>query len=136
MVEKISDRVINVLAHEGEAKLCRMMADLIRVLAVYSGVSWRSELIPDLLRFYQSLGRLEVVNSKLVDEALDKLQSEGLVTVEERVRGSWLRPGTITDKLVRLVDLATTIGILRGDQTFARYVHERYRGVRERLGKG
>ena len=135
MVEKISDRIANVLAREGEGKLYRMMADSIRVLAVYNGVSWRSELIPDLLRLYQFLGRLEVVNSRLVDEALDKLESEGLVTVEDRVRGSWLRPGTVTDKLVRLVDLPTTIGILRRDQTFARYMHERYRGVRESLGK-
>ncbi|MFQ6081584.1 MAG: hypothetical protein ACE5OW_07955 [Candidatus Bathyarchaeia archaeon] len=136
MREKISDRIANVLAREGEGELYRMMADSIRVLAVYNGVSWRSELIPDLLRLYRFLGRLEAVNSRLVDEALDKLESEGLVTVEKRVRGSWLRPGTITDKLVRLVDLATTTGILRRDQTFARYMHERYRVVRERLGKG
>jgi len=136
VIEKISDRIAKVLAREGESKLSRMMADSIRILAVYNGVSWRSELIPDLLRLYRFLGRLEVVNSRLVDEALDKLESEGLITVEEKVRGSWLRPGTVTDKLVRLVDLATTIGILRRNQTFARYVHERYRGVRERLGKG
>jgi hypothetical protein len=135
VVEKISDRIASVLAREGEGKLYRMMADSIRVLAVYNGVSWRSELIPDLLRLYRFLGRLEVVDSRLVDEALDRLEFEGLVTVEERVRGSWLRPGTITDKLVRLVDLATTMGILRSDQTYARYVHERYRGVRERLGR-
>jgi len=136
MVEKISDRIANALAREGESKLYRMMADSMRILALYNGVSWRSKLISDLLTLYQFLGRHEAVNSRLVDEALDKLESEGLVTVEERGRGSWLRPGTFTDKLVRLVDLATTTEILRRDETFARYVHERYRGFRERLGKG
>lgn len=136
MIERISDRIAKVLAREGESKLYRLMADSMRVLALYNGVSWRSELIPDLLTLYQFLGRHEAVNSRLMDEALDKLESEGLVTVEERVRGSWLRPGTFTDKLVRLVDLATTTEMLRRDETFARYVHERYRGFRERLGKG
>jgi len=136
VIEEISDRIANVLAREGESKLYQMMADSMRVLALYNGVSWRSELIPDLLTLYQFLGRHEAVNSRLVDEALDKLESEGLVTVEERVRGSWLRPGTFTDKLIRLVDLATTTEILRRDETFATYTHERYRGFRERLGKG
>jgi len=136
MVEKISDRIANVLAREGESKLYRMMADSMRILALYNGVSWRSELIPDLLMLYRFLDRLEAVNSRLVDEALDKLESEGLVTVEERVRGSWLTPGTFTDKLIRLVDLATATEILRRDETFVRFVHERYRGFRERLGKG
>jgi len=136
MVEKISDRIANVLAREGESKLYRMMADSMRILALYNGVSWRSELIPDLLMLYRFLDRLEAVNSRLVDEALDKLESEELVTVEERVRGSWLRLGTFTDKLIRLVDLATATEILRRDETFVRFVHERYRGFRERLGKG
>jgi len=136
VTEKISDRIVNVLAREGESKLYRMMADSMRILALYNGVSWRSELIPDLLTLYQFLDRLEAVNSRLVDEALDKLESEGLLTVEERVRGSWLRPGTFTDKLIRLVDLATATEILRRDETFVRFVHERYRGFRERLGKG
>jgi len=136
MGEGIPAKVANILASEGESKLNGLMADLIRVLAVYKGVSWRSELFVDLSKMYEFLGRVETVNPRLLDEALERLSSEGLIRVEERVRGLMLSPGTYRDKLIHLVDLPDVMRVLVRDRCFREYMRDRYERVRRRIGLG
>ncbi|MCD6529305.1 hypothetical protein J7L06_03340 [Candidatus Bathyarchaeota archaeon] len=133
MAEKFSEKVSNVLAREGESEIDRLMADSIRVLAVYHGVSWKSEVIPDLIKLYRFLGVLKPLNPKDLDKALERLKAEGLVSIERRVRGAFDNPWTFEDELIRLVDSKETLRALREDEKFMNYVRERYRRMLNQL---
>ena len=136
MSKGVSARVSDIIAKEGESRLHGLMADLIRVLAIYRGVSWRSELIYDLLKFYRFLNRSETISLGLLDEALNQLKAEGLINIEERVRGFLMRPGTYLDKFIQINDLGAVMRVLAVDQIFVSYVHAREKKIRERVGKG
>lgn len=130
LTSRVFDKVTKVLAREGESEVNRLKADLIRVLALYDGISWRSELIPDIIKLYKIIGRIEIFNQELVDEALSELDREKLITIEKKIRGAFLHPGTMTDKLIHFEDPKETLKALRGDKTFNSYMNERYKRVR------
>jgi len=127
---RIPDLVSDLIAREGEGELQRLMADIIRVLAIYVGVSWRSELIPDLTKLHSFQGRVEAVDPPLLDRALRELKARGLITIEARTRGFLTSPKTYTDWLIRLTDLPSTIDVLREDQTFMAYLKARVMSMR------
>ena len=135
MTEEVYERVTEVLTHESESEVNRLMADSIRILAIYNGVSWASEVIPDLIKLSKFLGRFDVFEPEIVDEALNKLESEGVVTIEEKARGAFMYPGTFMDKFIRLVNLNETLKVLKKDQKFMSYIHERHRKIKESLGR-
>lgn len=135
MGKRFSDKVYDVLTHEGESEVNRLMADSIRILAVYNGVSWKSEVIPDLIKLYRFLGMLKPLDPKDLDKALERLEAEGLVSIEKRIRGAFNRPWTFEDELIRLVDSKETLKALRNDEKFMNYVRERYRRIVTQLNR-
>jgi len=135
LTEKFFDKVCDVLARESESEVNRLMADSIRVLAIYNGVSWKSEVIPDLIKLYRFLGVLKPLDPKSLDEALEKLEAEGLVSIEKRMRGAFDRPCTFEDKLIRLVDSKEALKALRRDEKFMNYIWERHRRMIAHLNK-
>jgi len=135
LTKTFSDKVYSILARESESEVNRLMADSIRILAVYNGVSWKSEVIPDLIKLYRFLGVLKPLDPKELDKALEKLEAEGLISVEKRVRGAFDRPWTFEDELIRLVDSRETLKALRRDGKFMNYVRERYRRMVNQLNR-
>jgi len=135
LVGDIFKRITDLLANEDASELNRLMADSVRVLAVYRGVCWRSEMVIDLLKLYRFLNRMEIINPKLLDRALDELRNIGVVTIEERRRGLITYSGTYMDKLIGLSDLNATLAVLAKDTIYKEYMSERYRKIRDALKK-
>lgn len=107
---------------EDRDALQRLMGDVIRVLGVYHGVSWRTELIQDLQKFYNVLEKPEIIDVKALDEALDRLESGKLIKVEDRLRGRPMSRGTYKDKLIHLTDLSEAKRALDRDPDYQRYM--------------
>jgi hypothetical protein len=84
--------------------LSRLKLDIIRILAIFNGVSWMSEIIPDLIKLRG--GVLDYpLREELLDRALRELESDGIILLEPRIRGMPYSRHIYEDKLVRLRDL-------------------------------
>jgi len=110
--------------------LPRAMLDVLRVLVVNQGASWRSELVQDLALLYAFRGDPGAVDERGLDEALGELGKKGLVRVEGRVKGTMDARGSAKDKLISLADYAATQGALSRDRTLMSYVGQRAVTVR------
>ena len=121
----IESWISDLLSDENRDKHSRAMLDVLRVLVVNQGTSWRSELIQDLGLLQSFKGEPEPVDERGLDEALEGLEKGGLIKVEKRVMGMMDRPRE--DKLVSLTDLTATRIALSRDGVLSRYMHERAR---------
>lgn len=124
MKTSIERQVSEMLSSEKQGGLPRAMLDVLRVLVVDKGVSWRSELIQDLVLLYAFRGDPEAVDEGELDEALRELGKKELVRVEERVKGTMDARGGTKDKLISLADYAATQGALSRDRTLISYMHQ------------
>ncbi|MGQ9543194.1 MAG: hypothetical protein ACUVTM_03765 [Candidatus Bathyarchaeia archaeon] len=129
------EKVEGILKAVDETELNRMKADIVRVLAVYRGVSWKSELFLDLAKFLDFLGRPYPVKAMTLDEALRSLTSEGIVTIEDRTRGIRMQEGTYIDQLISLNDYVDVRNILDKDPVFSRYMYSRSKMLEDALSK-
>lgn len=118
-------QISEMLSSEKRGGLPRAMLDVLRVLVVDKGVSWRSELVQDMASLRAFKGESEAVDGGEVDEAIGKLEKEGLAKVEERVRGTMGTRGGVKDELVSLTDFLTTQNALSRDRVLTSYMHER-----------
>ena len=132
-MENFGRELVKVLAEEEKSELNKLAANLLRVLAVYHGVCWRTELPKDLTKFYRFAGRPDLMNLGLLDEAIGYLESKGLVSVEYRRRGELLSKETYVDKLVKLRDVEEARRLLQRDEAFNKYRFERTKAIRETL---
>jgi hypothetical protein len=121
----IGKQILEILSSEKRGGLPRAMLDVLRVLVVNRGVSWKSELVQDMALLHAFKGESEVVDEGEVDEAIGKLEEGGLVKVEERVRGTMGPRGGVKDELVSLTDFLTTQNALSRDRVLTSYMHER-----------
>ena len=112
-----------------------MKMNVVRVLAVHEGVSWKTELFPDLAKLLKFLGQPHIVGSRILDEALGSLMSDGIIAVEDRKRGAMLEKGVYADQLIRLNDLAKVKSLLEKDPVFTEYMHNRDKMIRDALFK-
>lgn len=119
----IGKQVSEILSSEKQGGLPHAMLDVLRVLVVNRGTSWRSELIQDLVLLYAFRGDPEAVDEGELDEALRELGKKELVRVEERVKGTMGAQGSIKDKLISLADYVATQGALSRDRTLISYMH-------------
>lgn len=117
IVGEISELLSNRDDERSQVKL-----DVLRVLVVNPGSSWRSELIQDLVLLRSFKGE-PGASADEIDNALDGLEKDGLLTVEEQVKG--MMDGPREDSLISLSDLNTIRGALSSDGVLARYMHER-----------
>lgn len=136
MKTSIGEQVSKILSAEKQGGLPRTMLDVLRVLLVNRGTSWKSELIQDVALLHSFLGEPETVEEKGLEEALRELRSRGLVRVEERIRGDLGVHGGIKDTLVSLADFVATQSALLRDKTLTAYIYQRMAKAREETSCG
>jgi len=127
------EKIERMLRSAGETELGKMKMNVIRVLAVYKGVSWRTELFLDLAKLLEFLDQPEIIKPRILDKALGSLSSDGIITVEDKARGAMLEKGVYTDQLIRLNDLTKVKSVLEKDPVFAQYTHNRDRIIKDAL---
>jgi len=121
----IGKLVSEMLSSEKQGGLPHAMLDVLRVLVINKGVSWRSELIQDLVLLYAFRGDPEAVDEGELDEALRELGKKELVGVEERVKGTMGAQGSIKDKFISLADYVAIQSALSKDKTLTSYIYKR-----------
>jgi len=131
----IFEKIERMLSNEVETELNKMKMNVVRVLAVYKGVSWKTELFLDLRKLSEFLGRPEIIKPRILDKALGSLSLDGIITVEDKTRGAMLEKGVYTDQLIRLNDLARVKTVLEKDLVFAQYTHHRDRIIKDALSE-
>jgi len=131
----IFEKIERMLSNEVETELNKMKMNVVRVLAVYKGVSWKTELFLDLGKLSEFLGRPEIIKPRILDKALGSLSLDGIITVEGKTRGAMLEKGVYTDQLIRLNDLARVKTVLEKDLVFAQYTHHRDRIIKDALSE-
>ena len=122
------DTAVQKLCQEGGVE-----ADILRLLAAQNGVSWGSEVSIDLVEMYDFLGTSPQASEKDVESALEKLASEGLVSLERRKRGSGASGEPVNDVLVNVNDLRGLRLALAGDEGYRRYSYARYMRIKDAL---
>jgi len=131
----IIEKIERMLSNSGETQLSKMRMNIVRVLAVYKGVSWKTELFPDLAKLLEFLGQTDIIKPRILDKALGSLSSDGIITVEDKTRGAMLEQGVYTDQLIRLNDVAKVRSALEKDPVFAQYMHSRDRMIKDALSE-
>lgn len=126
----IREKVLSLLESEGED--AEVVKDVLRVLAVFHGVLWESELLQDILKVREYQVPYVPTPDKL-RKAVDKLEKEGIVIVEERTRGLALSPSTYKDRLIRLVKPLEVKAALYQDPIYARAVATRAYALKKAL---
>jgi len=132
-LSEIEEKVSNLFIKASEDDVSSLMLDILRILAVFHGVLWKTEISQDLIKFYKTLGEPEIINPKMIDIAIKNLEEMGLIRTEQRVRGMAFSTKTYQDLLVHLIDKMTTRKILQKDEKYRKYVLEREKTIREAL---
>ena len=122
MKPTVGERVSEILSSEKRGSLPREMLDVLRVLVVHSGTSWKSELVRELPLFHAFKGEPEAVDEMRLDGALGRLEEECLVKVEKRVRADMGARGGVEDELITLVDISATRNALVKDRVLTSYM--------------
>jgi len=116
---RLEDEVRKLIC--GDDELSKLKLDIIRVLAIFNGVSWISELIPDIMKVHGYILDYQITDD-LLEMALHELESEGLVSIESRMRGMFPSEGVYEDKLIKLRDLEIVKRALAEDKTYKSYL--------------
>jgi len=132
-MSRTTEKIQRMLSNEQETELSKMKMNVVRALAVYKGVSWKTELFLDLVKLLQFLGQPDIIEPRILDKALDSLASDGIISVEDRTRGAMLKKGICKDQLLRLNDLVDVRSVLEKDPVFAQYMHSRDKMIRDAL---
>jgi len=98
-----------------------LMGDIIRVLSLYFGQLWLSELILELKGFRASLGDNQAIDEDEFERAIDKLRTYNVINVEERLRSSLLS-GSVPDKMVKLINLEEVYNAVKDDERYVKYI--------------
>jgi hypothetical protein len=120
----VGERVSEILSSEKRGSLPREMLDVLRMLVVYNGTGWKSELVRELHLFHAFRGEPEAVDEIQLEGALRRLEGEGLVKVEKRVRGDMGPRGGVEDELITLADISATRNALAEDRVLSSYMRE------------
>jgi len=132
-LSEIEEKVSNLFIKASEDDVSSLMLDILRILSVFHGVLWKTEISQDLIKFYKTLGEPEIINPKMIDIAIKNLEEMGLIRTEQRVRGMAFSTKTYQDLLVHLIDKMTTRKMLQKDEKYRKYVLEREKTIREAL---
>lgn len=103
--------------------------DVLRVLYMFFGRLWLSEVVAEVNAFRRSVGD-DPVEPGVVEEAVRLLERSGLVNLERGVRASLSR-GSVPDTLVGLAPIPHVLGALSGDERIARYREALSRALEE-----
>jgi len=109
-------------------ELSKLKLDILRVLAIFNGVSWMSEIIPDIMKIYgYSLDHPP--REELLAKALEDLEAKGLISIESRKRGMPLSREVYEDKLIKLKDLESAKRVLSRDKIYREYLSWRMEAI-------
>ena len=101
-MSEIEEKVSNLFIKASEDDVSSLMLDILRILSVFHGVLWKTEISQDLIKFYKTLGEPEIINPKMIDIAIKNLEKMGLIRTEQRVRGMAFSTKTYQDLLCLL----------------------------------
>jgi hypothetical protein len=131
----ILETIERMLSTSEQTEITMMKLNIVRVLTVYKGTSWKTELLVDLAKFLRFLGQPDIIEPRIVDEALDSLLSDEVITIEDRARGAMLENRVYIDQLIHLNELAKVKDALRKDPAFTRYMQDRDKMIRDAVSK-
>ena len=126
----LEDEIRNLLDRGDE--LGKLELDVVRVLTVFNGVSWMTEIISDVVKIH-GYALDYVPTDELLDEALSELESKGIVSVESRKRGSFPSRGVYEDKLIRINDLRAAKKALAEDEVYKGYLSRQRETIRRAI---
>ena len=98
-----------------------LKSDVIRVLGIFGGSLWLSEVEDEIKAMNGSMG---VQLQGDVKKAVEELEKEGIVTLDYRPKGD-LSGKSVREYLVKLKDLSATLMALAGDEKYRRYINVR-----------
>ena len=127
----VREKVEEILAAGGEE--AEVVKDVLRALALFHGVLWESEVAEDIMKM-RDYRVPYVPTADKVRRAIEILSAEGLVKVEERVRGSLTSPSTYRDRLLKLVDMWGVREALLRDPVYLRAYSARMRALKDAVG--
>lgn len=102
-------------------ELGELELDVLRIIEVYGGVLWKSEVQPSLKKFYDELGKDTPIESKDLKVALKNLEKSKLISIEQRTRGSLDSVGTHKDGYIFVSNPEPTKLALLPDRTLMKY---------------
>ena len=127
---RVEDEVKRLM--EIDDDLSRLKLDVIRVLAIFNGVSWVSGIIPDLIKLRGGVFEYPL-REDLLDKAIRELESDEIILVEPRMRGMPFSRQVYEDKLVKLRDLQAARRTLSRDPVYGSYVYRQMELIRRAL---
>jgi hypothetical protein len=102
-------------------KLKELELDVLRIIEVYGGVLWTSEIQLSLKNFYDELDKSAPIERKDLTAALQNLEESKLISIEQRTRGRLDSADTYQDGYICLRYPELTRLALAQDRTLMRY---------------
>jgi len=132
-LDELETKVLGLLKSEDEFE--QLMGDVLRVLALYNGILWSSELRRELYTFHATLGEKEIRDVKNIDTAVSKLVEMEILRTDERLKASLADKGFTKELLIFIVDQEIVRGIILRDSKLKKFLTERERIFGELLKK-
>jgi len=117
--------VREIFEKESESKKYEIMADILRVLSLTFGKLWLFEIVNEINAFRRTIGISESVNYEECLCATRELADKGLITYEEKIRGTFTSPKGVPDILVELRNRALALILISVDAKLRKYVEIR-----------
>ncbi|RLE63097.1 MAG: hypothetical protein DRJ38_08355 [Thermoprotei archaeon] len=115
-----------------EDEFGKLQLDVIRVLTIFNGVLWMSEIIPDIMKIHGHVMDY-LPTEKMLEKVLEKLEDDGIINVEVRERGMMFSKGVYKDKLVKLLNLREARTLLTSDNVYINYLSRKMKMLRRAL---
>ncbi len=110
----------------------KLQLDVIRVLTIFNGVLWKSEIIPDIMKIHGHVMDY-LPTEKMLEKVLEQLKADGIIDVEIRERGMMLSRGVYKDKLIKLLNLGEARAVLASDKVYREYLSRKMEMLRQAL---
>ncbi len=110
----------------------KLQLDVIRVLTIFNGILWKSEIIPDIMKIHGHVMDY-LPTEKMLEKVLEQLKADGIIDVEVRERGMMLSRGVYKDKLIKLLNLGEAKALLASDKVYREYLGRKMEMLRQAL---
>lgn len=110
----------------------KLQLDVIRVLTIFNGILWKSEIILDIMKIHGHVMDY-LPTEKMLEEVLEQLKADGIIDVEVRERGMMLSRGVYKDKLIKLLNLRKVKTVLASDKVYREYLGRKMEMLRQAL---
>ncbi|RLE47695.1 MAG: hypothetical protein DRJ31_08465 [Candidatus Methanomethylicota archaeon] len=121
---RIKERLRELLKTERKGENI-VKCDILRVLLIFNGVLWFSELLQDLRGFYSTLGIKGELKRKSILDEIQELEDMGLVKTDERYKAVMTCDRGVKDIMIYLVEIDEALNAFRGDEKILNYVKKR-----------